>query len=101
MHYVGAKNAFIAGHFQRHFLLLGLQGGGIGGGLAIALFALAGFASRSLLGAPEGAQLNALFGSFSIGAGGYAAILAQVVLMALVTAATSRYTVYRMLETVQ
>ena len=101
LHYVGAKNAFIAGHFQRHFLLLGLQGGAIGGGLALVLFALAGLLSRSLLSAPEGAQLSALFGSFSIGTGGYAAVLAQVLLMTLVTAMTSRYTVYRMLETVQ
>jgi cell division transport system permease protein len=101
LHYVGAKNAFIAGHFQRHFLLLGLQGGAIGGGLAIVLFALAGFASRSLLSAPESAQLSALFGSFSIGAAGYVAVAAQVGAIALVTAGTSRYTVYRMLETVQ
>ena len=27
LHFVGAKDGFIAGHFQRHFLLLGLQGG--------------------------------------------------------------------------
>ena len=32
LHFVGAKNGFIAGHFQRHFLMLGLQGGAIGGG---------------------------------------------------------------------
>ena len=41
LHFVGAKNGYIAGHFQRHFLLLGLQGGAIGGGAAIALFVLA------------------------------------------------------------
>ena len=46
LHFVGAKNGFIAGHFQRHFLLLGLEGGAIGGGAAIALFALAGMISR-------------------------------------------------------
>ena len=40
LHFVGAKNGFIAGHFQRHFLLLGLEGGAIGGGAAIVLFAL-------------------------------------------------------------
>ena len=45
LHFVGAKNGFIAGHFQRHFLLLGLQGGAIGGGAAIVLFALAGLIS--------------------------------------------------------
>ena len=42
LHFVGAKNGFIAGHFQRHFLMLGLEGGAIGGGAAILLFALAG-----------------------------------------------------------
>ena len=46
LHFVGAKNGFIAGHFQRHFLLLGLQGGAIGGGVAIVLFALAGVDQR-------------------------------------------------------
>src|SRR6185437_4744683 len=42
LHFVGAKNGFIAGHFQRHFLLLGFEGGAIGGGAAILMFALAG-----------------------------------------------------------
>ena len=41
LHFIGAKDSFIAGHFQRHFLRLGLKGGAIGGGGAIALFALA------------------------------------------------------------
>jgi cell division transport system permease protein len=98
LHFVGAKNNFIATHFQRHFLLLGLKGGAVGGGFAILLFALAGLASRSLSSTPEGAQLAALFGTFSVGIAGYAAVLAQVLLMALVTAATSRYTVNRMLQ---
>ena len=40
LHFIGAKNGFIAGHFQRRFLLLGLKGGAIGGGCALALFAL-------------------------------------------------------------
>ena len=35
LHFVGAKNGFIAGHFQRHFLMLGLEGGAIGGGAAV------------------------------------------------------------------
>src|SRR5256885_9420003 len=32
LHFIGAKSGFIAGQFQRHFLMLGLQGGVIGGG---------------------------------------------------------------------
>jgi cell division transport system permease protein len=98
LHFVGAKNGFIAGHFQRHFLLLGLQGGGIGGGAAIALFALASFISRWFAGTAGGDQTTAMFGTFSIGMTGYIAVLGQVVLIAVVTAMTSRQTVNRTLE---
>src|SRR5262249_62276130 len=38
LHYVGATDSFIAGQFQRHFLLLGFKGGTIGGGGAILFF---------------------------------------------------------------
>jgi cell division transport system permease protein len=98
LHFVGAKNGFIAGHFQRHFLLLGLQGGGIGGGVAILLFALAGGISRWFSGTVGGDQTAAMFGSFSIGIAGYVAVLGHVVLIAAVTAMTSRQTVNRTLE---
>jgi cell division transport system permease protein len=101
LHFVGAKNAFIAGRFQRHFLLLGLQGGAIGGGIAIVLFALAGAISGWFAGTAGGDQTAALFGSFSIGVAGYFAVLGQVVLIALVTAATSRHTVNRTLDMIE
>lgn len=98
LHFVGAKNGFIARNFQHHFLLLGLQGGAIGGGAAIVLFALAGLASRWFAGTAGGDQTSALFGSFSIGVGGYIAVLCQVALIAVVTALTSRHTVNSTLE---
>ena len=100
LHFVGAKNGFIAGHFQRHFLLLGLQGGALGGGVAVLMFALAGVLSRWFAGSAAGEQTSALFGSFAIGAGGYTAVLLQVVLIAVVTALTSRHTVNRTLEAI-
>jgi cell division transport system permease protein len=100
LHFVGAKNGFIAGHFQRHFLMLGLQGGVLGGGVALLLFAIAGVLSRGFAGTAAGEQTSALFGTFSIGFGGYAAVLAQVVLIAVVTALTSRHTVNRTLEAI-
>jgi cell division transport system permease protein len=100
LHFVGAKNGFIAGNFQRHFLLLGLQGGAIGGGAAMALFALAGFVSRWFGGSAVAEQTTALFGSFAIGFWGYAAMLAQIVVIAAVTAYTSRRTVNRTLESI-
>jgi cell division transport system permease protein len=98
LHFVGAKNGFIARHFQHHFLILGLQGGAIGGGAAIVLFALASVLSRWFDGTAGGDQASALFGSFSIGFIGYAAVLAQVALIAGVTALTSRHTVNTTLE---
>ena len=98
LHFVGAKNGFIARNFQHHFLLLGLQGGVIGGGAAIALFALAGLADRWFAGTAEADQTSAMFGSFSIGLTGYIAVVVQVALIAAVTALTSRNTVNRTLE---
>jgi cell division transport system permease protein len=100
LHFVGAKNGFIARNFQHHFLLLGLQGGAIGGGAAIILFALAGLVSRWFAGTAGGDQTSALFGSFSIGLAGYVAVLCQVALIAVVTALTSRHTVNSTLEAI-
>ncbi len=101
LHLIGAKNGFIAEHFQRNFLELGLKGGAAGGGTAILLFVAGEIFSGRFLGGPDGAQFAALFGIFSIGFWGYVAIVAQVVLIAVVTAATSRHTVNRTIETIR
>ena len=101
LHFIGAKDGFIAGQFQRHFLVLGLEGGAIGGGAAIVLFALVGFVRDWILSSADRDQFALLFGSFSIGIEGYIAVVAQIVLIATVTAATSRQTVNRTLETIE
>ena len=101
LHFIGAKSGFIAGQFQRHFLMLGLEGGMIGGGLAMLAFGAAGIAARIGAGTASGDQVATLFGSFSLGWEGYAAITGQIVLIALVTALASRHTVNRTLETVE
>ena len=101
LHFIGAKSGFIAGQFQRHFLVLGLEGGLIGGGLAMLLFGLAGIAASWSAGTAGGDQLATLFGSFALGWGGYLAIVAQIALVATVTAVASRRTVNRTLETVE
>ncbi len=100
LHLIGAKDSFIARQFQRHFLLLGLKGGIIGGGAAIAIFALAGLVSNWFVGTAGGDEVTALFGSFSIGIEGYLALFLQIVLVAAVTAGTSRRAVKQTLETV-
>jgi cell division transport system permease protein len=101
LHYVGATDGFVAGQFQRQFLLLGLKGGAIGGGAALLLFTLAQTLGKWLAGTPGGDQAAALFGSFSIGPAGYLAVLAQIGLMAVVTAWTSRRTVNRTLQSIE
>jgi cell division transport system permease protein len=100
LHFIGAKSGFIAGQFQRHFLMLGLEGGLIGGGLAMLLFGAAGIAARMSAGTASGDQVATLFGSFALGWDGYLAIAAQIFLVAVVTALASRRTVNRTLETV-
>ncbi len=100
LHFIGARDDFIAGQFQRHFLALGLKGGILGGGLAMGFFALAGLLGNWFLGTAGSDQIAALFGSFSIGMAGYAAIVLQIVLIAAVTSVTSRYTVNQTLKTV-
>jgi cell division transport system permease protein len=101
LHFVGAKDGFIAGQFQSHFLLLGLTGGIIGGAAAMLLFLGAGFLGDRFTGTPGEDQVAALFGSFSLGIAGYAAIVGLVVLIAVVTAGASRLTVYRTLGSIE
>ena len=61
LHFVGAEDGFIAGEFQRHFLLLGLKAAPSAAAAAMALFALAGSPAGSR--APRGGdQTAALFG---------------------------------------
>ena len=98
LHLIGAKNSFIAEHFQRHFLELGLKGGAAGGGGAVIVFVLAELLTGRFQQTGDGSQVGALFGTFSIGLWGYVAVIAQVVLIAVVTATTSRYTVNRTIE---
>jgi cell division transport system permease protein len=101
LHVVGAKKNFIAGEFQRHFLLLGLKGGAIGGAGAMVLFALIGFLSDWFKGSPGETQAGALFGNLSLGPEGYGAMIGLVVLVAAVTAGTSRLTVHRTLRSME
>jgi cell division transport system permease protein len=100
LHFVGAKDSFIAQHFQRHFLVLGLKGGVIGGAGALLIFAIAQLIGAWSAGTAPAEEMAALFGSFSIGLSGFLAVLAQIGLIAAVTAATSRHTVNKTLETI-
>lgn len=100
LHFIGAKDGYIASQFQRHFLVLGLKGGIIGGGTAILLFAAGGFAVNRFMATAGADQLTSLFGTFAIGIEGYILILLQIALAAALTAVTSRHTVNQTLDAV-
>lgn len=97
LHFVGAKNRYIAGQFQRHFLMLGLKGAAIGGGIAVVVYLGAGLLADRYSGTTADG-MDSLFGSLMLGPPGYAGIAGIVVLVAAVTAITSRYTVHRTLS---
>jgi cell division transport system permease protein len=100
LHYVGATDSFISNQFQRHFLLLGLKGGAIGGGAAIALFGIVAAINAWFAGTPSGDETAALFGTFSVSIAGYVVILGLIALMAVVTALASRRTVNQTLNSI-
>lgn len=99
LHFIGAKDAYVAGQFMRHFLFLGLQGGAVGGGAAVLMFLVLGLIGGRLFGL-GGSDAAALFGGVSLGIGGYLILLAQVVLVGAVTAFTSRRVVTATLKAV-
>jgi cell division transport system permease protein len=94
LHIVGAEDGFIAREFQRHFLLLGLRGGLLGAAAAALIFAILGFVLVPAMNTPETEQVSALFGRFAVGPIGYFGALGIAFLVAVMTALTSRLTVY-------
>ena len=95
LHFVGAEQSYIAGQFQKHFLLLGLKGALAGGFLAILCFLIIGMWASSNVADPTTEQATALFGTFSVGLGGYLGTLILIFVIAMLTALTSRFTVFR------
>lgn len=97
LHFVGAEDGFIAREFQRHFLILGLRGGLAGAFAAAFLFAVLSLIIGPSMTTPETDQVSALFGRFAVGPVGYFGALGIAFLIAVMTALTSRLTVYRYL----
>jgi cell division transport system permease protein len=98
LHFVGAGDRYIANRFQRHFLRLGLEGGLIGGGVAMLGFGFSESIAGWFSGTPVGDQFAALLGTFSLRPTGYLALAAQAVLIAAITAWASRRTLFATLD---
>ncbi|HLL28228.1 MAG TPA: ABC transporter permease [Xanthobacteraceae bacterium] len=100
LHFVGARDAFVARIFARHFLAVGLKGGLIGGGIAAALFVLARLLTNVIGALPGSANMAFFLGRMSLDAWGFLWIAAVAAGMALVTALASHLTVQRTLRAI-
>jgi cell division transport system permease protein len=98
LHFVGAGDSYIANRFLRHFLRLGLEGGLIGGGVAMLAFGFSESIAGWFSGTPVGDQFAALLGTFSLRPSGYLVLAAQAVLIAAITAWASRRTLFATLD---
>lgn len=93
LHFVGAEGRFIATEFRRHFLLTGMKGAAAGGLAAVVVFLVFSFWSARNLATPQADQATALFGNFAIGMSGYGGVALIVLVIGVLTAATSHLTV--------
>ncbi|KRQ93742.1 MULTISPECIES: cell division protein FtsX [Bradyrhizobium] len=98
LHFVGAGDRYIANHFLRHFLRLGLEGGVIGGGAAMLGFGFSESIAGWFSGTPVGDQFAALLGTFSLPPSGYLALAVQAVAIAAITGWASRRTLFATLD---
>ena len=98
LHFVGAGDRYIANHFLRHFLRLGLEGGVIGGGAAMLGFGFSESIAAWFSGTPVGDQFAALLGTFSLRPSGYLVLAVQAVAIAAITAWASRRTLFATLD---
>ena len=98
LHFVGAGDRYIANRFFRHFLRLGLQGGVIGGGVAMLAFGFSESIAGWFSGTPVGDQFVAWLGTFSLRPSGYLVLAAQALLIAAITAWASRRTLFATLD---
>ncbi|WP_341992163.1 ABC transporter permease [Azorhizobium sp. AG788] len=98
LHFVGARDGFIAAQFQRHFLKIGTQGGLLGGLAAAGLFGV--LISLPRFGFETDPENPTILSWLDPGWLGFGGIALAVVVIALVTAITSRITVYRTLRTI-
>jgi cell division transport system permease protein len=101
LHFVGAGDRYIADRFFWHFLLLGLEGGVIGGGVAMLGFGFSESIAGWFSGTPVGDQFAALLGTFSLRPSGYLVLAVQALMIAAITAWASRRTLFATLDDIE
>ncbi len=95
---VGAEEKFIAGQFERHFLMVGIKAGVAGAVLAAGVFLMLPYASRVMSTAAAEGEVQRFVEAASLGIGGYAILVIVVVAIAAICKMTSRFGVRRILN---
>jgi cell division transport system permease protein len=99
LHFVGATDRFIAREFEKHFLRLGVRAGLVGAVLALSVFLLMPTLVQLLGGgAMTISELHRLVGSGSLDMAGYVLMGIVVVVVAALCMLTSRFGVFRILN---
>jgi cell division transport system permease protein len=99
LHFVGATDRFIAREFEKHFLRLGVRAGLVGAGLALAVFLLMPTLVQILGGGSMTlSELHRLVGSGALDMAGYVLMGIVVVVVAALCMLTSRFGVFRILN---
>jgi len=99
LHFVGARDRFIAQQFEKHFQTLGILAGAGGAGLAALVFLVFPLLP-SLFGASPAtdAELRRLVGAGTLDWLGYVLLGFVVLVVAAICRITSRFGVYRILD---
>jgi cell division transport system permease protein len=99
LHFVGARDRFIAGQFEKHFQTLGILAGAGGAGLAALVFLTAPVIPELFGASPAtDAELRRLVGAGTLDWLGYLLLLLVVAAVAAICRITSRFGVYHILD---
>lgn len=99
LHFVGAKDKFIAREFEKHFLRLGIRAGLVGALFAMAVFLMMPALMEVMGGGNVAAtEVHRLIGTGTLDAAGYVLLAIVVVVIAALCMLTSRVGVYRILR---
>ena len=99
LHFVGATDRFIAREFEKHFLRLGVRAGLVGAVLALAVFILMPTIVQVMGGGSMTlTELHRLVGSGALDTAGFVLMGIVVVVIAALCMLTSRFGVFRILN---
>jgi len=99
MHFVGAKESFIAHEFEKHFLAIGIRAGLVGAVSATIMFVLLPLIMQLLGGGTLAeVEFERLIGPAVMDWQGYGLLILVVLVVATLCMVTSRFGVYRILK---